>query len=37
VAGVDVKSLDSRRADLIEALPPRVTEEVLGKLETLLG
>ena len=34
-----VKSLDwrARDADLIEALPPRVTEEVLRRLETLLG
>lgn len=34
-----VKCLDwrARRADLIEALPPRVTEEVLQKLDTLLG
>jgi mRNA interferase MazF len=34
-----VKSLDwrARRADLIQALPARVTEEVLHKLETLLG
>jgi mRNA interferase MazF len=34
-----VKSLDWRacRADLIEAVPPRVTEEVLQKLDTLLG
>jgi mRNA interferase MazF len=34
-----VKSLDwrARRADLIEAVPPRVTEEVLRKLDTLLG
>ncbi len=34
-----VKSLDwrARQADLIEALPPRVTEEVLAKLDTLLG
>jgi mRNA interferase MazF len=34
-----VKSLDwrARRADLIEAAPPRVTEEVLQKLDTLLG
>jgi hypothetical protein len=34
-----VKSLDrrARRADLIETLPPRVTEAVLQKLETLLG
>ena len=34
-----VKSLDwrARRADLIEAVPPRVTEEVLQKLDTLLG
>lgn len=34
-----VKSLDwrARRADLIESLPPRVTEEVLQKLDTLLG
>jgi len=34
-----VKSLDwrARRADLIEALPPHVTEEVLQKLDTLLG
>lgn len=33
-----VKSLDwrARRADLIEALPPHVTEEVLQKLDTLL-
>jgi mRNA interferase MazF len=34
-----VKSLDwhARRAHLIEALPPRVTEEVLAKLGTLFG
>ena len=34
-----VKSLDwrARRADLIESLPPEVTDEVLGKLGTLLG
>lgn len=34
-----VKSLDwrARRADLIEAAAPRVTEEVLQKLDTLLG
>ena len=34
-----VKSLDwrARRADLIEALPQGVTEEVLQKLDTLLG
>ncbi len=34
-----VKSLDwrARRADLIETLPPHVTEEVLQKLDTLLG
>ena len=34
-----VKSLDwrARRAHLIEALPQRVTEEVLAKLGTLLG
>jgi len=34
-----VKSLDWRalRADLIQALPPNVTEEVLQKLDTLLG
>jgi mRNA interferase MazF len=34
-----VKSLDwrARQADLIEALPPAVTEEVLAKLDTLLG
>jgi mRNA interferase MazF len=43
VAGVilsdQVKSLDwrARRADLIESLPPEVTEEVLGKLGTLVG
>ena len=34
-----VENLDwrARRADLIEPLPPQVTEEVLQKLETLLG
>ena len=34
-----VKSLDrhARRAELIESLPPEVTDEVLGKLGTLLG
>ena len=34
-----VKSLDWRAhsADLIESLPPRVTEEILQKLDTLLG
>lgn len=34
-----VKSLDwrARHADLIQALPRNVTEEVLQKLETLLG
>ena len=34
-----VKSLDwrARRADLIESVPPEVTDEVLGKLGTLLG
>ncbi len=34
-----VKSLDwrARGADLIEALPPRITQEVLQKLDTLLG
>jgi mRNA interferase MazF len=34
-----VKSLDwrARRADLIETIPPQVTEEVLQKLDTLLG
>ena len=34
-----VKSLDwrARRADLIEAVPPEVTDEVLTKLGTLLG
>ena len=34
-----LKSLNwrARRAHLIEALPPRVTEEVLAKLGTLLG
>lgn len=34
-----VKSLDwrARRADLIESLPPEVTDEVLQKLATLLG
>jgi mRNA interferase MazF len=34
-----VKSLDwrARRADLIEAVPPEVTDEVLRKLGTLLG
>ena len=34
-----VKSLDwrARKADLIETLPPHVTEEVLQKLDTLLG
>jgi mRNA interferase MazF len=43
VAGVilsdQVKSLDwrTRRADLIESLPPEVTEEVLAKLGTLVG
>jgi mRNA interferase MazF len=43
VAGVilsdQVKSLDwrARRADLIESLAPEVTEEVLGKLGTLVG
>jgi mRNA interferase MazF len=43
VAGVilsdQVKSLDwrARHADLIESLPPEVTEEVLGKLGTLVG
>jgi mRNA interferase MazF len=33
-----VKSLDwrARRADLIESLPPEVTDEVLQKLATLL-
>ena len=42
VAGVilsdQVKSLDwrERRADLIESLPPGVTDEVLQKLDTLL-
>jgi mRNA interferase MazF len=34
-----VKSLDwrARRAELIEAVPPEVTDEVLAKLGTLLG
>jgi mRNA interferase MazF len=34
-----VKSLDwrARQADLIETIPPQVTEEVLQKLDTLLG
>jgi mRNA interferase MazF len=34
-----VKSLDwrARRADLIQTVPPRVTEEVLQKLDTRLG